>query len=167
MMKFEPMPMDKFPKDLQQYPGPLASELYSYRAISRGPAKFFNEEYEDVLRRKLNKKRIAFHLPQAVLFFFCKAAAEGVVGNLAYAALCKLVNRIRTPMKEFFGSGVQFETVISRTTYNRLKRARHPVPQPSKPITASIESKVETQYRLMVVLKPTTPRKRVSKTKKD
>jgi hypothetical protein len=36
------MLMDKFPKDLQYYPGLLASELYSYRVISRGPAKFFN-----------------------------------------------------------------------------------------------------------------------------
>jgi hypothetical protein len=99
-IKFEGMPMSSFPKDLQKFPDFVASELYNYRVVSRGPARVFNLEYENSLRAaRGGHKTVAFHVHDVALFF-AKAAAEGVVGNLAYAALVKAVSALRRPRKE-------------------------------------------------------------------
>jgi hypothetical protein len=45
-----------------------------------------------------------------------------IIGNLAYAALLRIVNRIRRPRKEIGGQ----ETVVSRRKYNRIRREKPP-----------------------------------------
>ena len=150
----EPMPRDHFPKALQIFPDPVASELYRYRVVGRGPARIFCQEYEDKLRANYWTKRVAFCLP-GIIHFFAAVAAQGIIGNFAWAAVCKLASRIRLPKREFFPVKLQFEIVISRTTYNGLRRKRHPDIRPSQAIAPKAESKLETQYRLMVLLKKT------------
>ena len=98
MTKFEPMPRNSFPKDLQQFPDLVASEIYKYQAVSRGPARIFNIEYENTLRDPTDKKKRAFCLP-AIVLFFAKAAAEGVIGGFAYAAVVKAVSTVRKTHK--------------------------------------------------------------------
>jgi hypothetical protein len=168
MSKFEPLPREKLPKDLHEFPDLIANELYLYRAVRRAPARIFNDTYENSLGKKRKTKTVAFHLPH-VAIFFARAAAEGVIGNLAYAALCKLIERIRHSKSELFPTKLRFETVVSRVTYNSVRRDRHPDSNPSKAITERIESKIETQYRLIVLLKrePSIRRRNKPKRKAD
>ncbi len=87
-----------------------------------------------------------------VLYFFAVAAAQGVAGNLAYGALCRLVRAIRKPKQEIGSRELRFETVVSRKTYNRLRREEHPLAKACRE-PASITSKLETKYKLMVTLR--------------
>jgi hypothetical protein len=109
------MPREHFPKKLQIYPDQIASELYRYRVVGRGPARIFYQEYEDKLRANHGRKRVAFCLP-GIINFFATVAAQGIIGNFAWAAVCKLASRIRLPKRELFPVKLQFEVVISRTT---------------------------------------------------
>lgn len=87
------------------------------------------------------------------IYFFAVAAASGVLGNLAYDALCGVVRAVRKPKKEI-GGGVKFEAVISRTLYNRVRRQNHPNAR-ARNTSPTIEKKLETEYKLMVRLWPT------------
>jgi hypothetical protein len=128
-VKFEPIPRDTLPKDLQKYPDLLAREVYSYRVVSRGPARIFHQEYEDHLRAKLGNKKVAFSLHDIILFL-AATAGSGVIQNLSYDALKALVSRIRKPKREFTGGKAKFELVVSRRSYNRLRKEKHPDSSP-------------------------------------
>lgn len=127
-------------------------EFYKYRAVRRGPARLFYRAHEDSLRAKLGHRKVAFCLHD-VVFFFAKAAAEGVIGNLAFAAILKLVKVVRKPKQELVPSDTQFEAVVSRRNYNRLRQERHPEGGPLRTVPTILTRKVEVQYRLMVKLK--------------
>ncbi len=124
-LELEPIAKAPFPEDLRRFPDVGAMEMYAYRAVRRGPARIFYKEYEDSLRAKIGKERAAFRVHDVVLFF-AKAAADGIIGNLAYAALSAIINRIRRPRKEIGGKQARFEAVVSRRTYNRIRRENHP-----------------------------------------
>ena len=145
------MPRSSLPKDLRKFPNVVARELYNYRAISRGPAHVFYKEYEDSLRAGIGKEHVAFRLHDVVLFL-AKAAAEGIVGNCAYSVLVRAINAIRRPKRELGGSRTRFETVVSRRTYNRVRREHRPSTKASRTLRSNLEEKLETQYRLMVTL---------------
>ena len=151
MIKFEPMPKNALPKDLQEYPDVVANELYKYRTISRGPARVFNIEFENTLRASSGTKNVAFHLHDAALYF-AKAAGEGVIGNLAYAALVKAISSIRRPRREFPRAELRFEAVISRRSYTRQREKHHPETAPIRKVSPALNQKLETEYRLMVRL---------------
>jgi hypothetical protein len=157
MAKLEPMLKLAFPKDLRDLPDAVASEIYRYRVVGRGPARVFYKEYEDSLRARLGEKEVAFRLHD-LIFFFAKAAAEGVVGNLAFSVLAKAINALRKPKQELGGNELRFEAEVSRRTYNHVRREHHPDAKPSRALSSKLEEKLETQYRLMVKLTH-TPRK--------
>lgn len=150
------MPTLAFPKDLRDLPDVVASEIYRYRMVQRGPARVFCKEYEDSLRRNLGKKTVAFLLPDVVLFF-AKAAAEGIIGNLAFFGLVKGINALRKRKQEIGGNGVLFEAVVSRRTYNRIRREPHPGSRARRALPSKLEEKLAIQYRLMIKL-TRTPR---------
>ena len=100
----------------------------------------------------MGKQHVAFRVHDVVLFF-ATAAGAGVIGNLAYAALVGIVNRIRRPRREIGGEQLQLEAVVSRRAYNRVRRQNHPNTKPTRQRQATVERKLETQYRLIVKLK--------------
>ena len=149
-LRLKPIPKHAFPKDLRTLPDLAARELYRYRAVERGLAHVFYMEYEDSLRAKRGK-HVRFSVPD-VVNFFAKAAAQGVVGNLAFFILARAITALRKPKQEVMGQGFRFETVVSRRTYSRLRRERHPKKKASHAISANLQEKLETQYRLIVKL---------------
>lgn len=159
MVNLEPMPKDRLPKDLRKFPDLFARELYAYRATSRGPAKVLIQEYENTLRKLSKNETLAFRLHD-VVFYLAKAAANGIVGNIAYAALDKLVGALRTRTQEIGSKKIEFRTVISRKTYNKLRRERHPGQNSLSAIPAKLDEKLHTEYRLMVSLTKATGSKR-------
>jgi hypothetical protein len=142
------MPKSHSKRDLS---GPFAHELYIHRAVEKGLARVFFREYEQSQSQKVAAGRrvaVAFRFAD-VVYFFAVAAASGVVGNLAYDALATVVRAIRKPKQEF-PSGVTFEVVISRRTYNRLHRQKHPGTKGISRAISQIEKALEVEYRLMV-----------------
>jgi hypothetical protein len=87
------------------------------------------------------------------LAFFCAAAAaSGVIGNLAYATLLGIVRTVRRPKKEIGTKNVRFDTVISRKTYNHIRREQNPNSGPKRRAPKQIEHEIETKYQLIVKL---------------
>jgi hypothetical protein len=164
MIRLEPIPRQIVPKKLREMHDLVVQELYSYSVVSRGAARVFCEEYEERLRSKLKSPGAKFHLHNIVLFM-AKTAGTGVISNLAYAALVRLVAAVRKPKQEFPPNKYRFEAVISRTTYNRLRRERHPETKASRLVSDGLETKLQTDYRLMVMLTKdsATPRKSAKK----
>jgi hypothetical protein len=139
----------EFPKSLRQYPEVLAREFYIYRVVGRGIPRTFYKEYED--RRKAGRQ-IAFRFHDIVMFF-AAAAASGVIGNFAYAAIVRAINAVRKPNMEAMGKGDRFEQVVSRATYNRVRREEQPGKRALQNPTSVLEEKLEVEYRLMVNLR--------------
>lgn len=160
MNAYESLPRESLPKDLRDLPDLVAREIYLYRAVSRGPARQFVKEIEDSQREKIGSAEVAFHLHNVVLYF-ARIAGEGI-GNLAYAVVSRVVQRIRRPKKESFGGNLVFETTISKKTYKRLREEKHPHTRPALKATPVFEENAETQYKLMVALKR-TPSKKIPK----
>jgi hypothetical protein len=151
-LEFEPIPREALPKDLRHFPDIWAMETYAYRSVRRGPARIFYKDYEDSRRAEMGKQHVAFRVHDIVLFF-ATAAGSGVIGNLAYAALVSIINRIRRPRKEVGGDNLRLEAVVSRQSYNRLRRKYHPDEKASRQREEAVERKLQTQYKLIVKLK--------------
>jgi hypothetical protein len=151
------MPRERLPKSLRDMPDIVARELYKYRATSRGPARVFVHEYEASLRAAY-KHRVAFSLHE-IIFFFAKAAGSGVIGNFAYASIRKVVYALRRSRHELFGKNLEFDAVISRKTYRRLRRERYPEARPLRNVPATVEKDLQTEYRLMVSLVKNTKKR--------
>jgi hypothetical protein len=127
----------------------VAQEFYIYEVVSNGLARVFYQEFEQRKKKEAFAARGAsvefrFH---DVVFFFVKAAAEGITGNLAYDALKHLIARVRKPKREI-GSGT-FSAVVKRNTYDRLLKKKHPG---AKRLANSVEvqRELEKQYELIV-----------------
>ena len=143
--------MTTFPKDLQMYPEEYAREIYIYRIVGRGLARTFYKEFED--REKAKEEGEAEFRFVDVVMFFAKAAANGVLGNMTYDAIRKVIKSIRKPRLEFGSSGVRFEAVVSRRFYNRIRREKNSGQRADRSSSAKVINQLETEYRLMVSLK--------------
>jgi hypothetical protein len=153
-LKLQPIPRNALPKSLRQFPDLLASELYRYRAVERGPAHAFYQHYEKSrLAQFPDRSHVAFRFHD-IIIFFARAAGEGVIGNIAYASLGKAIKAIRKPKQELFNANVSFEAFLSRSSYNRVRKVHNETTIPiQRTLTTEFEAKLETQYRLMVMLK--------------
>jgi hypothetical protein len=158
MNPYEPLPRESLPKDLRDLPDLAAHELYLYRAVSRGPARLFVKEIEDSQRKRMGIAKVEFRLHDIVLYF-ARIAGEGIIGNLAYAIVSRVVQAVRRPKKEISGASLLFETTISKKTYKRLREEKHPHTRPALKATSDFEEEAETQYKLMVTLKQTPSKK--------
>lgn len=158
MSKYELSLRKHLPKDLRDLPETAARELYIYRAVSRGPARVFYQEVEDRARTREGTEDVAFRFADVVMYF-AHVAGEGILGHLAYDAVRRAVNAIRHPKKELGSSSLSFEAVISRKTYRKLLKERHPDKRTARHVSPAFEEKAETQYRLMVTLKGTQKKK--------
>lgn len=159
MSPHEPLPRELLPKDLHDLPDVMAHELYVYRAVSRAPARLLVEEIEAAKREEgETATTVAFRLHDIVLYF-ARIAGEGIIGNLAYAAVSRVVRAVRRPNKEILGDNLLFETTISMKTYKLLRVKRHPLTRPALKAAPAFEEKAEKEYRLMVTLKRTPPKK--------
>lgn len=165
MNPYEPLPRDFLPKDLQHLSDTAAHEIYIYRAVSDGPARAFCEDIENRERRRSGLKEVEFRLLDVVLYF-AKVAGEGVIGNLAYSVVSRVVHAIRKPRKEF-GKARGFEFVISKRKYRQLRLGQHPATRPTLNPPSNFIEEAETQYKLMVTLKRTFPKKRSQKRRKS
>ncbi len=152
----ERRPHDKIPRSMAKanVQEPSVSELFSrevyiHRAVGRGLARTFFREFEEK-EKAAEGGNVEFRFVDAI-YFFAVAAANGVVGNLAYDALARIVRRVRRSEQEV-GGGVRFEVVISRKTYNRLRHQKHSGAKASRNCS-EVERKLETEYKLMVTLK--------------
>jgi hypothetical protein len=166
MNAYEPLPRTLLPKDLRDLPELVALEIYLYRTVSRGPARVFVKEIEDLQRKRIGCAEAAFHLHDIVLYF-AKIAGEGIIGNLAYAVVSRVVQGIRRPKKEISGGNFVFETTISKKTYKRLREEKHPHTRPALKATPVFEENAETQYKLMVTLKRIPSKKLPEKSSPD
>jgi hypothetical protein len=125
----------------------LTHEIYIHKAIGKGlPAVFFGEFEEREKRAAGGNVEFRFH---DVIYFLAVAAANGVIGNIAYDALKKLISIVRKPRSE--GAGVAFSSVVRRTTYDKLRRKKHPNKRASNQ-TTSIQNNVEVEYERIVKL---------------
>jgi hypothetical protein len=160
MKLFEPLPRNLLPKDLRDLPDLAAREIYVYRAVSRAPARLFVEDIEASLQQAgETATSVVFHLHDVVLYL-AKIAGEGIIGNLAYAAVGKVSRAVRLPNKELPGGGkLRFETIISRKAYKRLRIERHPLTPPILEAPPTFEERAGKEYRLMVSLKRTSKKK--------
>ncbi|MGB6688359.1 MAG: hypothetical protein WBE76_11005 [Terracidiphilus sp.] len=158
MNPYEPLPRELLPKDLRDLPDLAAHELYIYRAVSRGPARLLVKEIEDSQRKRMGIQEVEFRLHDIVLYF-ARVAGEGIIGNLAYAVVSRVIQAVRRPKKEILGSNLLFETTISKKTYKRLREEKHPRTRPTLKATPTFEETAETQYKLMVTLKRTPSKK--------
>jgi len=165
MNLYESLPRKSLPKDLCHLPDLAAHELYVYRAVSRGPARLFVKEIEDSQRKRMGIAEAEFRLHDIVLYF-ARIAGEGIIGNLAYAVVSRIVHAVRRPKKEISGANLLFETTISKKTYKRLREEKHPRTRPALKATPIFEERAETQYKLMVTLKR-TPSKKLPKSGAD
>jgi hypothetical protein len=142
-------------------PEAVRREVHIHRSAGIGLARVFFREYK---QSPAGSSRVAFRFVD-VVHFFALAAASGVVGNLAYGSLATAVRAVRKPKREIISGGVRFEAVVSRKTYNRLRRQRHPRATASR-ASSIIEDKLGTRYELMVTLKRARPPKlRATRTK--
>ena len=137
-----------FPRNLRQYPEAAAREMYIYRVVGRAPARTFYKEFED---RKRAGRDVAFRFHDLVMFF-AQCAAQGVIGNFAFAAILRAIKAIRKPKQEVGSKGVRFEAVVSRKTYNRVRREKNSAKRARQAPTHELEERLETEYRLMVRL---------------
>jgi len=137
-----------FPRNLRQYPDAAAREMYIYRVVGRGLPHVFYKEFED---SKKVGRNVAFRFPDIVMFF-ARAAAEGVIGGFAYAAILRAIRAIRKPKQEVGGEGIRFEAVVSRKTYNRVRREKNSGKRVRQRSTYELEENLETEYRRMVLL---------------
>ena len=88
--------------------------------------------------------------------FFASAAGTGIIGNIAFTALVKIINAVRTPKREFFLKTLSFEAFISRHTYSEIRRKYNEGSlQGRRTVTAKVGEKIEMNYRLIVKLKKT------------
>ena len=153
-----------FSKSLRKYPEELARELYIYRAVGREPACVFYKEFEDRQRAHDEQPGVEveyrFH---DLVMYFAQAAAQGVIGNFAFAAILWAIRRVREPKQEIASRGIRFDAVISRKTYNRIRREKNPGKRPRKTPTQELEQKLAKEYRLMVSLKQTTEKRSPNK----
>lgn len=160
----------EFPPDLRQFPEIAARELYIHRVVGRGAASIFFREYEwkrkeAFLQRHEGAATVAFRFPD-VIYFIAAAAAQGVIGNLTYRAVASVVRAIRRPGHELGGGrSAKFEFIISKKTYERLRKERHSGERAKKP-SSVFTRKVTRTYSLMVTRtdKPLCPRKKSKKT---
>lgn len=136
----------KLPKE---FPNEWAREAYIYHVVGRGLPHVFYKEFAD--RQKAGRE-VAFRFHDVVMFF-AAAAASGVIGNFTYAAILRAIKAIRKAKQEIGGEDIKFDAVVSRKTYNRVRREKHPGKRGRQATTSELEEKVETEYRLMVHLK--------------
>lgn len=125
-----------------------AREVYIYRAVGRGPARIFYKEFEDSEKAG---RDAAFRFHDLVMFF-AVAAGSGAIGNFTYAAIIRAIKAIRRPKQEIASKGIRFEAVVSRKTYNRVRREKNSGKRARQVPTPELEEKLETEYRLMVHL---------------
>jgi hypothetical protein len=137
-----------FPKSLQQFPENAARELYIYRVVRRGLPHTFYKEFED---RKRAAREVQFRFVDVVMFF-AQAAAAGVIGNFTYAAIHSAIKRIRRPKQELVSGRLRFEAVVSRKTYNHVRRKKNPGRRGRETPTPELEEQLVKEYRLMVKL---------------
>jgi hypothetical protein len=156
MNPYEPLPRESLPKDLRHLPDLVAHELYLYRAVSRGPARLFVKDIEDLKRQGSTEAQFRLH---DIVLYFARIAGEGILGNLAYAVVSRVAQAVRRPKKEISGKNLLFETTISKKTYKRIREQKHPRTRPALKATPVFEEKAETQYKLMVTLKRTPSKK--------
>ena len=92
-------PRESLPKDLRDLPDLAARELYLYRAVSRALARLSVKEIKDSQRKRIGVAEAAFHLHDIVLYF-AKIVGEGIIGNLAYAVVSRVIQGVRQPKNE-------------------------------------------------------------------
>jgi hypothetical protein len=149
-----------FPKSLRRFPENAARELYIYRVVRRRLPRVFYKEFEDrENERRIEHQRVPLQSGRDIEFwfvdimmFFAQAAAQGVIGNFAYAAVLRAIKGVRKAKQELVSGGVRFEAVVSRKTYNRVRRKEHPVRRGRQTSAPELEEKLEKEYRLMVRL---------------
>jgi len=88
-----------FPKSLRQYPEGSARETYIYRVVRRGLPRVFYKEYE---HSREAGRQVKFRFADLVMYF-AQAAAQGVIGNLAYYAIAKAIKALRKPKPRSHG----------------------------------------------------------------
>jgi hypothetical protein len=141
--------MPKRPKLPKEFPNEWAREAYIYHVVGRGLPHVFYKEFED---RKKAGREVAFRFHDIVMFF-AAAAASGVIGNFTYAAILRAIKAIRKPKQEIGGADIRFDAVVSRKTYNRVRREKHSGKRGRQVSTFELEEKLQTEYRLMVHIK--------------
>lgn len=152
-----------FPDDLRELPEVAAREIYNYRVVGRGFPRVFYKEYEEKARQRHRRFRprgqgryasaphVALSVGELVLFL-AAAAGMGILQNASYDLVKWLVRKLRKPKQEMVGRTTRFESVISRETYNRVRRENHPGKKALKTSTTELEQRLETKYRLMVTV---------------
>jgi hypothetical protein len=141
------------------------AELLLYEQLQGLIAGRFYAAYVKEKQKKLHPGReVRYSLQHFVLFCFV-AAAQGIIGNASFAAVSELLKRMRQPKAELLPTKATFEAVVSRDTYNRIRRERYPGNRADRDIDPDTQEFIEKTYRLTVAVRKTVTRKKSSRTK--
>jgi hypothetical protein len=135
------------------------AEMSLYKQLEKPiPARFHAAYLHEKQKSYPPGHRVRFALQHFVLFCFV-TAAQGVIGNASYAAVSRLIKRIREPKTELLPSKTTFEAVVSRKIYNQIRREQHPGTRADTRISTDVEETIEKTYRLTLAFKKTPPKK--------
>lgn len=145
----------------------VRAELFLYEQLQEPIASRFYDAHVKKNQQGLPRgTRVRFAFQHFVLFCFL-SAASGVIGNASYAAISKLIGRIRRPRVELLPSKTTFEAVVSRTTYNQIRREKHPGTRAKGRISVETKEVIEKTYGVTLAIKKTVARKKPSRTKQS
>jgi hypothetical protein len=154
----------EFSGDLRGLPEIAAREFYIHQVVSKSPASVLFDEFtqrqKEEERRREGITGVEFRFA-GVVYFMAQTAAAGVIGNLSYKAMGALVRTVRKPKEEFSPSGITFEVVVSRKTYDALRKKRHRGKRANRSSSA-VKTELTKTYSLMVTMRDAVgrPRKR-------
>ena len=55
------------------------------------------------------------------MFWFAKAAAVGIIGNIAWDSFKRIAEKVRTRDLELFPTKLDFPSVVPKETYKKLR----------------------------------------------
>ena len=119
-------------------------EMYRYALASQGLRRTLYEEFE---KRKRVGAAVAFSF-QDVVFFIVAAAAAGIIGNLSYDALKKLIRRVIASQKTRDETIKILPEVISEQRYRELAESSQN--EVIIETEEEIELKLRRTYRLVM-----------------
>jgi len=120
----------------------LANNLYQEHLLHEYPA---NELFNDYKHRVIPDDKIQPCFPDTV-YFILTAATTGIIGNITYHALKKLLSRVIS------GKGKideEFEIIIDSEKYEKIRKSIHPKINPKLEVDIEIELKIRRRYHLL------------------
>ena len=84
------------------------------------------------------------------MFWFAKAAAVGIIGNIAWDSFKRIAEKVRTRDLELFPTKLDFPSVVPKETYKKLRLKKHGSTHPKLKAPAEFEKELKLEYGAMI-----------------